>query len=171
MSPDEIERRLSEHENRLWKVETKAYAIETHVWLTILAIVLVGIILAILLASGKAAQGAEAAAPTLPCLLSAIRQVESAGPGDHDGGRALPPYEIHRDYWTDSGVPGRYEDCLREPYARRVVLAYMRRHEPAALARVDAEALARLHNGGPSWRARASTLAYWRKVRRALEAP
>jgi len=107
----------------------------------------------------------------LGTLLAAIREVESSGgrdKGDGDDGAALGPYQIHRDYWTDSGVPGRWEDCRSEPYARRVVLGYWRRYEPAALARVNAEVLARCHNGGWNWRKKATTMAYWRKVRKMM---
>lgn len=106
----------------------------------------------------------------LAVLLRAIRQVENSGTGDHDKGKAIPPYEIHEDYWTDSRVPGRWEDCRSEPYARRVVLAYWARWEPDALARADAEVLARCHNGGCNWRQKPSrTDAYWQKVRAAME--
>jgi hypothetical protein len=154
-----------DHEKRLASLENRAdwtdYAL---IALAVGLAALFGIVVA------ESALGAEVAPSPLVRLLAAIREVESGGPGDHDGGRALPPYEIHRDYWTDSLVPGRWEDCLREPYARRVVLAYMRRYEPAALARVDAETLARLHNGGPTWRAKPTTIAYWHKVRAAMEA-
>ena len=105
------------------------------------------------------------------CLLAAIRAEESSGkarPTDGDGGRAIGPYQIHRDYWFDSRLPGRYADCRSEPYARRVVLAYFRRYEPEALAAGDMEALARLHNGGPRWRERPATADYWRRVRKHL---
>jgi hypothetical protein len=91
-------------------------------------------------------------------LLAAIRAEESSGhahPPDGDGGRAIGPYQIHEGYWLDSRQPGRYADCRGEPYARRVVLAYFKRYEPEALARGDADILARLHNGGPTRRVKA----------------
>jgi hypothetical protein len=108
-------------------------------------------------------------------ILAAIRSVETGGEprggrdARGDGGRALGPYQIHRAYWLDAGVPGRYEDCRDERYARRVVLAYFERWCPTALARCDAEVLARVHNGGPGGRSKTSTLPYWRRVKVRLE--
>jgi hypothetical protein len=113
-----------------------------------------------------------AARPDFACLLAAIRQVESGGranPPDGDRGRAIGPYQIHRVYWIDARLAGRYEDCRREPYARRVVLAWWRRHEPAALAAGDLETLARAHSGGPDWRAKPATAAYWGRVEAAMK--
>jgi len=93
-----------------------------------------------------------------------------AAPPDGDDGRAIGPYQIHHDYWIDSSLPGRYADCRSEPYARRVVLAYFRRYEPAALAAGRLDILARLHNGGPGWAAKPATLDYWRRVRQHASA-
>jgi hypothetical protein len=122
---------------------------------------------------------APAAAPphapwTLDEVLAAVRAVESGGSPDGgrsargDGGQALGPYQIHRAYWRDARVPGRYEDCRDPAYARRVVEAYWRRWCPRALAIVDAEVLARVHNGGPQGHTKAGTRAFWIKVERAL---
>lgn len=116
-----------------------------------------------------------AAAPwTLDEVLSALRQVESGGHPDEgrgasgDHGAALGPYQIHRAYWQDARVPGRYEQCRDPSYSRAVVLAYWRRWCPRALESVDAEVLARVHNGGPRGAGRASTRPFWIKVERAL---
>jgi hypothetical protein len=113
---------------------------------------------------------------SLPQILAAIRSVETRGLPDSgrdsggDGGRAIGPFQIHLAYWKDAGLPGKYEDCRDIEYARKVVQAYWRRYCPAALAELDAEVLARTHNGGPSGAKRASTLPFWKKVRRELEA-
>lgn len=115
-----------------------------------------------------------ARAPNLDQILAAIRHVESGGTPHGgtraigDGGRALGPFQIHRSYWLDARIPGRFEDCFDPAYARRVVLAYWRRHCPAALEALDAEVLARVHNGGPAGTRKSGTAVYWRRVERAL---
>jgi hypothetical protein len=114
---------------------------------------------------------------SLDQILAAIRRVETGGSEDHgaravgDDGRAIGPFQIHRAYWQDSGIPGRFHDCFDAGYARRVVTSYWRRHCPEALDALDAEVLARVHNGGPAGFKRSGTVAYWRKVERALAKP
>ena len=109
-------------------------------------------------------------------ILAALRATESGGQRNGgrdaigDGGRAIGPYQIHRAYFSDSGVAGRYEDCRDPEFARSVVIAYWQRWCPAALARCDAEVLVRVHNGGPRGAQKASTLAHWRKAESALAA-
>lgn len=101
----------------------------------------------------------------------ALRAVETGGRSGAilgDDGEALGPYQIHRAYWQDSKVAGRYEQCADEAYARRVVLAYLTRYAPAAVQAGDFETLARIHNGGPRGARKAATLAYWRKVEKHL---
>lgn len=102
-------------------------------------------------------------------VLDAVRRVESGNRTGRiigDNGASIGPYQIQRAFWKDSRVPGRYEDCHDEKYARRVVLAYWKRYEPEAVKKGDAETLARLHNAGPGWRSkRAATNGYWRKVK------
>lgn len=96
-------------------------------------------------------------------LLTAIRTVESGGNDnckDGDGGRAIGPFQIHRDYWIDSRVPGDYEDCRDRGYAERVVEAYMKRWCPEAWDSRDAETIARIHNGGPKGHLKTSTKNY-----------
>ena len=119
---------------------------------------------------------AHAHAYTLDETLDAIRHVESGDYGDDaprgDGGKARGPYQIHKAYWQDSGIPGDWSDCDREPYARRVVVAYMRRYCPEALEKpdnVNAERIARTHNGGPRGPQKAATARYWRRVQRVLD--
>jgi len=105
-------------------------------------------------------------------LLAAIRQVESGG-NDRaigDGGKAIGPYQLHREYWIDGGgEPGRYRlDAWDAAACRPVILGYWKRYCPAALAAGDARTLARVHNGGPNGARKAATLPYWRKVQRQL---
>jgi hypothetical protein len=119
----------------------------------------------------------ETSAPwTLDELLDAIRSVESGGLKDGgrkatgDGGKAIGPFQIHQPYWEDSKVPGKHDDCRDPEYARKVVLAYWKRYASKALESVDAQALARVHNGGPDGAKQDCTLAFWAKVERALKA-
>ncbi len=104
-------------------------------------------------------------------FFRAIHTVETSGRTGAivgDGGRALGPYQIHRAYWADSRVGGQYEQVAHEPYARRVVTAYLTRYAREAIANGDLETLARIHNGGPRGHQRATTLNYWHRVRRHL---
>ena len=121
---------------------------------------------------------ARSGAPSLSLdeILAALRATESGGHGNGgrdatgDGGRAIGPYQIHRAYFIDSGVPGRYADCRDPEFSRRVVIAYWQRWCPDALARCDAEVLVRVHNGGPRGARKSSTLAHWRRVESVLSA-
>lgn len=109
------------------------------------------------------------AADDLDRLIDAVHQVETSGrlgAIKGDGGRALGPLQIHRAYWLDSRVPGRYEDCARLDYSRRVFRAYMARYAPRVR---DFETLARIHNGGPRGNKKTATRAYWRKVKGHLK--
>ena len=102
-------------------------------------------------------------------LLDAIEQVESSGMGantpDGDGGKAIGPFQIHKAYWRDAvefdrTIGGKYEDCRKPEYARKVVRAYLSRYGKGK----SAKELARIHNGGPKGHRKASTLPYWEKV-------
>ncbi len=123
----------------------------------------------------------EASAPrtervrySLDEILTALRKVETGGErneGRHatgDGGVAIGPYQIHRAYWIDARLPGRFEDCRDPRYARAVVIAYWRRYCPKALVELDAQTLTRVHNGGPDGHREDCTLKFWRKVDREL---
>lgn len=104
-------------------------------------------------------------------ILNAIRMTESSGrasPPDGDGGRAIGPYQIHKPYWIDSRIPGRYQQCRQREYAERVVRAYMRRYVAEAWQNRDAEVIARTHNGGPNGGRKTATQGYWRRVKRWL---
>jgi len=81
-----------------------------------------------------------------------------------DRGRAIGLYQIHREYWKDSGVPGKWENCRDPHYSQRVILAYWKRYCPDALKRGDLEVLCRVHNGGPQGYLKRNTMVYWRKI-------
>ena len=104
-------------------------------------------------------------------ILTALWLTETSGradPPDGDGGRAIGPFQIHRRYWVDARLPGRYEDCRDRAYAERVVAAYMRRYVPEAWHQGDAEVIARTHNGGPRGRFKTATDRYWQRMVRFL---
>ena len=67
---------------------------------------------------------------SIDSILDAIRSTETGGLEDGgsaatgDGGCAIGPFQIHRAYFLDAGVPGQYSDCRDGETARRVVLAY-----------------------------------------------
>ena len=104
-------------------------------------------------------------------LLDAIRQVESGGDCNAvgDGGKAIGPYQIHRDYWTDGtsflGVEWPYEDVRDEKKARAVVRAYLLHYGEGK----GVEGMARCHQGGPTGWKKESTKAYWLKIKKAME--
>lgn len=104
-------------------------------------------------------------------ILNAIRHVESGDRTDlvGDGGKAIGPYQIHREYWRDAvawdrTLGGTYADCRNPQYARRVVLAYLSRYTPDW----NPQTIARVHNGGPMGYRHTATLGYWTKVARAM---
>lgn len=109
-------------------------------------------------------------------LLDAIRQVESGGKDlVGDGGKAIGPYQIHREYWRDAvehdpSIGGTYTDCHSETYSRRVVRAYLTRY---GKGRTD-EQMARIHNGGCGILKRVGSAAwvrttrYWNRVKGAM---
>jgi hypothetical protein len=113
---------------------------------------------------------------TLDDLLSAIVQVESGGnpAAVGDGGRAIGPFQIWEVYFRDAqsfdkSLKGiQYKDVTNLTVAKKVVLAYFRRYEPMASKNLNFEVLARLHNGGPGWRGKSSTVQYWNKVKKNL---
>ena len=97
----------------------------------------------------------------------ALHHVETSGrlgPIKGDNGAALGPLQIHRVYWQDSGVPGRYSDCADLAYSRRVVSSYLQRYARSAWDRGDVATLARIHNGGPMGHKKRATLRYAQKV-------
>lgn len=113
---------------------------------------------------------AASAAPG-PAFFKALHQVETSGRHGAilgDNGQALGPLQIHRAYWNDAGLAGRYEDCARLDYSIRVVDAYLRRFAPRAYAAGDCRILARVHNGGPAGARKSATISYANKVQRLI---
>jgi hypothetical protein len=111
-------------------------------------------------------------------LLDGIRQVESRGRDVvGDGGKAIGPYQIWKQYHSDSRVSGSYERCHERAYSEDVVRAYWQRHAAAESARLrggkatsaDMAKLARIHNGGPRGYVKPQTLPYAAKVMRATK--
>ena len=85
-----------------------------------------------------------------------------------DGGRALGPLQIHRAYWQDARIGGRYEDCADLDYSKRVAAAYLKRYAPQAWNSGDVFTLARVHNGGVRGDRKQATIPYANKVVRAM---
>lgn len=85
-------------------------------------------------------------------LLDAIRTVESSNRicvPDGDNGRAVGPYQIHRNYWTDGtrflGVSWPYSDARNPMKSRVVVKAYLKHYGRFKTV----EELAAIHCSGP----------------------
>lgn len=91
------------------------------------------------------------------------------GPIIGDNGRALGPLQIHRSYWQDARVGGRYEDCADLSYSIKVASAYLKRYAPQAWHAGDTTTLARIHNGGPNGHKKPQTISYAEKVKRNLK--
>ena len=111
-------------------------------------------------------------------LLNAIRIVESGGNDNAvgDGGNAIGPYQIWRNYWKDAvdhdpSIGGKYEDCFDQKYAEKIVNAYMDRYAiPRRLGHDPTfEDIARIHNGGPNGHRKKATVSYWEKVQKELK--
>lgn len=108
-------------------------------------------------------------------ILNAICLVESGGREDvvGDNGKAIGPYQIHREYWQDAlefdpSIGGKYKDCVSRGYSEKVVAAYMRRYAQKAWNACDAEVISRIHNGGPQGYKKEATVKYWHRVRSIL---
>lgn len=107
-----------------------------------------------------------------PKMLHAIHMVESNGRFTNvprsDNGLAIGPFQIHKSYWFDSRIEGKWEDCEDYDYSVRVVNAYMNRYAKQALIDRDFEKIARIHNGGVYGYKKESTKKYWVKVKKYL---
>lgn len=105
--------------------------------------------------------------------MEAIRQVETRGNPNAvgDNGKAIGSYQIWRTYWQDAvehdkSIGGSYEDCKKDEYAKRIIVAYWDRYAPK---NATDEQLARIHNGGPKGHTHAATLKYWKKIVKAMQ--
>ena len=136
------------------------------------------VIFATTLAAQVRLRDVDAARRELRPWLDAIAQVESGGRDDAvgDAGKAIGRYQIWRVYWQDAIEHCRalqdatYEDVTERIYAERILVAYMLRYCPQAVANKDYERLSRVHNGGPRGHRKQATLGYWSRVSRALAA-
>lgn len=111
---------------------------------------------------------------TLREVYDAIKLVETGkGTGINvigDKGKAYGPYQIHKAYFIDSKVKGRWGYCLtNKQFSEKVMLGYWKRYCPEALDPVNPEILARTHNGGPKGFIKDCTIGYWNKVKRNLK--
>lgn len=114
--------------------------------------------------------------PKLDKFFRALAQVESSGnPRAYNKKeKAIGIYQIRPLYYIDSGIPGGHGVCYDPAKARAVCEAYFRRYEPKAYASGDFQTLAKLHNGGASWRKKDADVQerlriYWRKVKNELD--
>lgn len=103
-------------------------------------------------------------------FLDAICTVESSNFNQviGDNGKAIGPYQIHKDYWTDAiragKLGGQYTDCFNEEYARNIVRVYLQHYAPRAWELRDYTVLASVHHKGPSG-LKDIDLEYWNKIR------
>ena len=104
-------------------------------------------------------------------LITALMIVESAG-NDHaigDNGRALGPLQIHRGVVLDvnrfTGSQYRWESMTNRAQARAVCQAYIEHYGRGKTT----EQQARIWNGGPTGDRKPVTLAYWRRVQKAIK--
>jgi hypothetical protein len=138
-----------------------------------------GLILATVLLAAPPANGKPypvlplpAACYTVDNLLDAMYTVES-NRGKNlvgDGGKAIGPYQIWREYWQDAvehdkSIGGEYKDCMDKAYAEKIIRAYWKRYAPKG---ATIEQLARIHNGGPKGHTRSATVKYWHKIVKAM---
>ena len=109
---------------------------------------------------------------TVDNLLDAMYAVESNRGKSllGDGGQAIGPYQIWREYWQDAvdfdpSIGGSYKDCMDKAYSEKIIRAYWARYAPKG---ATLEQLARIHNGGPKGHTRNATLKYWKKIVKAM---
>ena len=108
---------------------------------------------------------------TLSNLISALIAVESSGNdlAIGDNGRAVGPLQIHRGVVLDvnriTGSHYRHQDMTNRAAARAVCQAYLTHYGRGATT----EQLARRWNGGPTGDRKTATVAYWRRVQKAMK--
>ena len=136
--------------------------------------------IAVLLALSCPCHGAD---QRIEQLLDAIESVETGGLTREqkknavgDNGKSRGPYQISYAYYLgasgQSKSPAsraRYHRVVKDKGASRaLVLSYWQRYAMEALRKGDAPVLCSTHNGGPRGHLKASTKAYWPKVKAAL---
>ena len=108
---------------------------------------------------------------TLSNLITALIAVESSGNdlAIGDNGRAVGPLQIHRGVVLDvnriTGSHYRHQDMTNRAAARAVCQAYLTHYGRGATT----EQLARRWNGGPTGDRKTATVAYWRRVQKAMK--
>lgn len=104
-------------------------------------------------------------------LITALMIVESSGNDQAigDNGRALGPLQIHRGVVLDvnriTGSNYRHQDMTNRAQARAVCQAYLEHYGRGKTT----EQQARIWNGGPTGDRKLVTLAYWRRVQKAIK--
>ena len=104
-------------------------------------------------------------------LITALMLVESSGNdmAIGDNGRALGPLQIHRGVVLDvnkiTGSNYRHQDMTNRVAARAVCEAYLKHYGKGK----SLEQQARIWNGGPTGDRKPVTLAYWRRVQKAIK--
>lgn len=106
---------------------------------------------------------------TFPQFFSALHEIETPQGMIISSQEYVGSYEISYPYWLDSGVPGKWADCVDDKYSERVMMAYWKRYAQEALENKDFEVLARIHNGGPNGANKKSTIMYWKIVEEKLK--
>lgn len=105
-------------------------------------------------------------------FLNALALVESGGNpvAFNQAEQAVGIYQIRADYAVDAGFP--HEAAWSETTSMQIVASYMHLYAtPKRLGRDPTiEDWARIHNGGPEGWRRDSTLSYWQKFQRVVEA-
>ena len=112
-------------------------------------------------------------------FYDAIWAVESSrqtNPPDGDDGKSIGPYQIQEAYYKDAKefmpeeIDFEYKDCRDMQCAEAVIRVYMLRYAREAWNNHDFQTLARIHNGGPKGHKKKSTIPYWNKVQKVLQA-
>lgn len=104
-------------------------------------------------------------------LITALIAVESSGNdmAIGDNGRALGPLQIHRSVVLDvnrfTGSHYRWESMTNRAQARAVCQAYLKHYGKGK----SLEQQARIWNGGPTGDRKQATVAYWRRVQKAIK--
>ena len=143
-------------------------------WLPILLVWVALLVLGVLTVWAEAAAAGPSQLTThnsVRRLLDAIRHVESGGDPTvvGDGGKAIGPYQVHRDWWIDSGGSARSyrTGALDRATVEARIVAMWRKRCPRALASGDLETLARTFRRPVNpWHS--DNAAYWRRVKEAM---